>query len=410
MYIKNIIGTLFSKGFIVIFNFLLVILTTNLWGSTGRGVASLIIADVSILAIVNNVFAGGCVNYFTPKIGFELLVLPAFIWTLLMSLLGSFIFVLLQPESSLYTLLLLTIFNSLFALNQLYFTSFQDFKKFNLYGLLLPILTIGFLSFFEFIIKLHSVNSYLYGYIVSLFILWVFSLYNISKKIKFKSIKINFASIIDTFKYGYQNELSYFIHFLNYRLSYFLILHYIGIKSLGVYSIGIAMAEAIWIIAQSISTVQYTHIVNNITDNNGIEITKSSARISLYFSLFAAFIVLILPGSFFHYIFGKDFGQVKNISLLLFPGVISMAVSNIYGHYFSATGKTKVLIIKSFIGLAITLISFPILIPIIGIYGACIVSSVSYIGSSIYLTIKFYNKVKYTFQDFYLRKTDFTNF
>lgn len=409
MYFKNIFGTLISKGFILILNFFIVVITTNFWGSEGRGIVSLIIADISILAIINNVFAGSCINYFTPKVGFDILLAPALMWVFLMSFIGSVFFIIIQPELKLWYISSLTLFNSLFAINQLYYTSVQDFKRFNLYSLLLPVLTIIFILVSELLFKLHSAYSYLYSFASALFILWVIGFIKISANINFNKIKIDVNIIKLVAKYGSQTELSYFIHFLNYRLAYFLILHYSGVKSLGVYSVGIAIAEAIWVIAQSISTVQYTHIVNNIANENGIQITKSSARISLYFSLLAVFIIIILPNDFFYFIFGKDFGQVKNITMLLFPGVIAMALSNIYGHYFSAIGKTKILVLKSVIGLILTLALAPIFLPKWGIYGACVVTSCSYLASSLYLGFIFYRENIFNIKDFYLLKRDFTN-
>ena len=407
MYFKNIFGTLLSKSIILVLNFIIVVITTNFWGSEGRGIVSLIIADISILAIINNIFAGSCINYFTPKFGFDILLAPAFIWVIFMSFIGSLFFIIIQPDIKLWYITVLTIFNSLFAINQLYYTSIQDFKRFNLYSLMLPVLTIVFILVSEFLFKLNSAYSYLYSFALALFILWLVGFIKIYTGIDLKKIKIDVNIVKLVAKYGSQTELSYFIHFLNYRLAYFLILHYSGVKNLGVYSVGIAIAEAIWVIAQSISTVQYTHIVNNIANDDGIQVTKSSARISLYFSLLAALIIVILPNVFFHFIFGKDFGQVKDITLLLFPGVIAMALSNIWGHYFSAIGKTRILVLKSSMGLILTLSLSLFMLPRWGIYGACIVTSCSYFASSVFLGFAFYRKNEFSIKDFYPLKNDF---
>ena len=71
MFFKNILKTLISKFLILIINFMLVILTTNLWGAEGRGIISIVVANMAIIAILNNVLGGYCITYFTPKIGFE---------------------------------------------------------------------------------------------------------------------------------------------------------------------------------------------------------------------------------------------------------------------------------------------------------------------------------------------------
>ena len=50
---------------------------------------------------------------------------------------------------------------------------------------------------------------------------------------------------------------------------------------------------------------------------------------------------------------------------------MAIAVSNVWGHYFSAFGELKILIVKSLIGVFATLILSIILIPKMGIDGAC---------------------------------------
>ena len=92
----------------------------------------------------------------------------------------------------------------------------------------------------------------------------------------------------------------------------------------------------------------------------------------------------------FTFIFGRDFATIKQLLFLLIPGIISIAISNVYGHYFAGTNRMKVLIEKSLLGLVITLGLSMILIPIWNIKGACMVTSLSYLGSSVYLMYKFY--------------------
>jgi O-antigen/teichoic acid export membrane protein len=75
--------------------------------------------------------------------------------------------------------------------------------------------------------------------------------------------------------------------------------------------------------------------------------------------------------------------------LLLSPGILAIAVTNVYGNYFSAIGKLKILIIKSAVGVVFTVILSVILIPRLQITGACIVNAVSYIVSSTILVIAF---------------------
>jgi O-antigen/teichoic acid export membrane protein len=384
-----------------------VVFSTQLWGKEGRGMISIIIADMSIIAIINNILGGSSINYFTPKIGFEKLIIPAYIWIFFISFFGTLLFYISQPQISFTILAGLTILNSLFTVNLLVFASKQNFKLYNIFSLLLPIITLGLMFFFEYVLILKSYFSYLYSYCITLCILWIASLYYISVKLHWKKVNFSIKSITQVITYGWQTELSSLIHFINYRISYFLILYYSGIGSVGVYSTAIAIAEAIWIIVSSISTIQYSQIVNN--HENSINLSINYAKLSFYLSLSVALILVIIPAQFYVFLFGSGFTQIKNVIYLILPGILSMSISNIYGHYFSAIGKTKVLIYKSIIGLLFTFILSPLLLPRYGIYGACIVTSTSYIVSSLYLFICFYRQIPFSIDDLIPNKNDFRN-
>ena len=180
---------------------------------------------------------------------------------------------------------------------------------------------------------------------------------------------------------------------MNYRVSMYVLSYLSGLKSVGVFAIGIAIAEAIWIFSKSISLVQYSNVLQT---GDTVETRKETTGVS-YISLLASAvciaIIAVLPATVFSWIFnGEEFEYVKTIILLLSPGILAIAVSNVYGHFFSAIGKLKILIIKSAIGLAITVILSLLLIPKWEIAGACMVNSCAYIASSIVLIGYFYRK------------------
>jgi len=101
-------------------------------------------------------------------------------------------------------------------------------------------------------------------------------------------------------------------------------------------------------------------------------------------------VLAIIPSEVFGFVFGKDFSTIKQLLFFLMPGILSIAVSNVYGHYFAALNQMRVLIVKSTIGLVFTVVLSIILIPLWSLTGACIVTSVSYLSSSVYLLIAFY--------------------
>jgi O-antigen/teichoic acid export membrane protein len=60
------------------------------------------------------------------------------------------------------------------------------------------------------------------------------------------------------------------------------------------------------------------------------------------------------------------------------PGILFISFSNVYGHYFAALGKMRILILKSVVGAILTAILLVFFIPLWQIEGACITSSIAH--------------------------------
>lgn len=84
---------------------------------------------------------------------------------------------------------------------------------------------------------------------------------------------------------------------------------------------------------------------------------KISLRISFLITLLFISIMLMIPAHWYAMIFGKDFGETKEIVLLLSPGILAIAVSNIIGYYFAGINKLRILNVKSLAGLIFTIVS-----------------------------------------------------
>jgi O-antigen/teichoic acid export membrane protein len=78
----------------------------------------------------------------------------------------------------------------------------------------------------------------------------------------------------------------------------------------------------------------------------------------------------------------------------MIPGILAVAVSNIYDHYFSGIGNLKLLRNRSFIGLGATLILLPLLIGRFHLTGVCITMNISCLISLGYLWFNFRNEGK----------------
>ena len=190
-------------------------------------------------------------------------------------------------------------------------------------------------------------------------------------------------------KHGSYIQLANLLQLINYRLSYYLIDYWHGTAALGIYSVGVSIAEAVWLISKSIALVQYARVANIQDKEYAQNLTVKLVKLSFIGTLAVLIPLLLIPAGFFAVIFGKEFADIKIIILSLSPGILSLAISYIFTHYFSGIGKNHVNTIASGLGFILTLLFCFLLIPLYGIIGAAISASLSYFISFLYLFIIF---------------------
>lgn len=94
---------------------------------------------------------------------------------------------------------------------------------------------------------------------------------------------------------------------------------------------------------------------------------------------FGAFILLFCNNLIFSWLLGKEFLEsVKYIPILLI-GTVFLTYSNYFSPLFSAIKNTKVIMVSALIGTAANIAFNYALIPLIGIMGACVATTVSYL-------------------------------
>ena len=403
---NTILKTFVSRFLILILNFGLVIYSTNTWGSEGKGVISIVIADLTIISFFANIFVGSSMSYFASKFRTEEILPFAYLWSVFIGVLIPVIFSFNHALEYSNYLIGLSVLSSLLAANVNLFVGQQNIKMFNLYTVLQQIVHIIFIVIIVYLIKITTVNAYFIAQMSCFGLLFFVSTFQVLKRCDFKNISFSKEIGSKLFDYGWKTQLSAFLQFLNNRLSFYFLEYFKGIVSVGIFSVGIAFSEAIWTVSRSLSVVLYADVVNNKNSNEAIEKTKVSLRISFLVTLLFIIVMLLIPAQVYSMIFGKDFNQTKEIVLFLSPGILAIAVSNIIGYYFAGINKLRILNVKSMIGLIFTVISSFFIIPKWGIRGACVITSISYCLSAGLLFWRFYQITEFHIQDFVLSKAE----
>jgi O-antigen/teichoic acid export membrane protein len=194
----------------------------------------------------------------------------------------------------------------------------------------------------------------------------------------------------EVFSFGFMTQLASTMQLINRRFSFYFINPMLGRAPLGIYNAGLQVSEGLKIIGQSISLVQYSAISNRVgQDEYNKQLTLSLLKFTVVFTILALIVLLILPASLYAKIFGEGFEQIKIVIFCLSPGIIALAASMIFSHFFSGTGRPKYNMIASLIGFITTAVAIYPMVKFFGFVGAGLMTSIAFTCGTVYQLIVF---------------------
>jgi len=406
--IKNILNTFFTRSLNAGLAFLIVVITARYLGAEIRGEISLFVLNITLIFQAVSIVAGGLI-YYTPRKPVYSLIFSTVLWSfiavplvLLLLYLTGF-----ASADTIGLLALAAFLLSWFMSGLNILIGYEKIKTYNFLSLFQMIILIGFLGVFIIQRYYNSFETWYWAYIISVSAGLIGMKIAVLKLLKKKDIVFRLKDILTLFNYGKWTQLANIAQLLNYRLGYYLIEYFEGKQALGIYSSAVIVAEGTWLISKSFAMVVLSRIVNLHDRREATLLSLLYARISFYFSLLFILILVILPALFYTWLFGQEFHEIKLIVLYLTPGIASFALTTIYAHYFSGTGRPNISSYSSLLGLIVTLVLGLWLIPKYGKLGAAFTASCSFIVSGIYLTYKMLHEKNVTLSLLLPQKSDF---
>lgn len=173
------------------------------------------------------------------------------------------------------------------------------------------------------------------------------------------------------------------LQLVNYRFAYTLVEGYRGMASLGIYSIGNQLAESAWLLPRSLGMVLLSQVSNEEQHAERIRLALLALKISLAAAAGMLLLLVLLPGPVYALAFGKDVTGLRPILLLLVPGILAMAASQAFSHYFSGIGRNRSNMLASGCGMLVTLGMGPWAVARWGMHGAAATASLSYMAGTL---------------------------
>lgn len=412
--IRKIFGTIGARYLIAILNLALIFVNAKVLGVEGLGMAGILIAAVNIAVMFNGVLSGNTIVYFMNRYSIHTIFFPAYLWTLVGSALACGLMILLGllPASYFATVYFLSIITSLVAANSRFLLGKDRIKEFNITFMLQGGLLFFVLLFFYYILKEQNVASYLWGmyitngiaFIVSLALLLPYLKKNEAGRIEGQPLS---SVLKEMFSYGLWGSADNVAEILTTRLNYFLIRSFGGLGSVGILDAGTKISESVWNISRSISFIEYSNVAQSNDPSVQKKITLQLFKLTFCAITFATVCVLMVPEWVYtNYLFSAEFKGMRNVISGLSAGIIAFGCNSILSHYFIGSGKIRYSAICSCIGLASLLVAGYILIPVYGIVGSAISSSVAFCTMLVFSIFIFCRHTGGYLREFLLNKKD----
>lgn len=193
--------------------------------------------------------------------------------------------------------------------------------------------------------------------------------------------------------YGLKAQAGNIIQRLNYRLDVFIVSYYLPISQVGIYGIAVVLGETLWGVTGSMATLVFPIASSATNKEEMYTFTNQITRVSFAIIIIFSILIALFGRIFIILFFGPAFAPASVALLWLLPGISIFSVSNILASYLAGVGLLEKNIYASIVSGIVTVVLDIYLIPRIGINGASIATSLSYIICTL-VTIGFY--IQYT--------------
>ncbi|TWI85662.1 O-antigen/teichoic acid export membrane protein [Lacibacter cauensis] len=406
------------RGFYFVSVMLLNILVARHFQSEGSGQMYYVINLLAFTLILISFCLEAPMGYYLSqqKINETQLALLSVGWTVLIMLPGWFIIRTLPvPKEGLLQLagfhfsatsflagnLLISFFVSLFYAK-------MDFVLPNLLLVAVNLLLIGLVPNNEWVSGFLSneryVQLYFFGFFMQGFLLMLAFLFRYFKWSALKAVPA--ALIKPFFSFAFIAVVTNSMTFLMYRIDYWFVNKYCGDDELGNYIQACKLAQLFFIVPSILAGVVFPMTASGRKEEMNQKMQLLSRGLILFYSV-ACMFLLVTGAWLFPFVFGPTFQKMYLPFILLAPAILSYSVIHLLAAYYSGKKVLRVNLTGNILALTVIVLGDWLVIPVYGIAGAAMVSSVGYLCYMSYMLLAHAKEYNSRFVDFLLfRKSD----
>lgn len=241
------------------------------------------------------------------------------------------------------------------------------------------------------------VQLYFTGFLAQGIVLAVFFLL---KYVRRKDIRmIPFDLLAPFISFALISVVTNSMTYLMYRIDYFFVNKYCSAEALGNYIQACKLQQMFYIIPAILASVVFPMTASGRKEEMNAKMQLLSRGLIISYTLICL-ILATLGYWLFPFVFGPTFSQMYSPFILLVPAILSYSVVHLLAAYYSGKKVLNINFWGNVIALAVIVTGDVLLIPVLGINGAAMVSSIGYITYMSYMIYAHSKEYKSRFADF----------
>lgn len=387
--LKAISGTILARIVTTGMGLLIAVIAGHQLGAEGLGTIGLIVLGITLLRLGMDLVGGTALVYMVPRVALARLLWPCYLWAacaggagyVLVSTFG------LVPAGYAGAVALLALLQGLYAIHLNVLIGQQRIRANNLISVVQSIVLVV-----AFATLARAPGADAGAFVMASYLAFgsalVLSLLAMRKNMPVQGpAPENVLAML--VRQGAYVQMANGMQLFNYRLAYWLIEKFQGTALLGIYTVANQLAEGAWLVPKSLALVLYSKISNTAGSEGQRLLTLTFLKTSLACATAVAAVLLLLPSTVFQWLFGPEVVGLSPLIALLVPGILSMAASQAFSHFFSGTARNIHNVVGSGLGLLLTVVAGLLLIPAHGLPGAALTATLAYTMNATYQTIAF---------------------
>ena len=196
---------------------------------------------------------------------------------------------------------------------------------------------------------------------------------------------------LELFGFSFGTYFSALIAFFYLRLDYWLIERQLGLSELGIYSVASGLAQYMTIIPVALTTLMVPLLADGGNKNSQSTLQYFSRLNMTATGILTSFLVA-LAYPLIRILYGKDFALAAPLLQFLAPSFFFLSIKFLFTNFNVTRGKFRINIVGEIIGLTVGLSLNLLLLPKIGVFGACWASLAANFASCAYIIFKIDSK------------------